>query len=1088
MMEEKLDKELCFVIAKYLKSKFPNLATSFIKECEANKLFPSSIFSENPTFDQLEKSLKGIPNEQLLELVCFACPSSSKNQSLLFSIPKPNQALKLGDNIEYQIHDFKNCITEFRPVIRNVGHYKPIYCLAFDNTSQIVITGSDDYVIKVWSLKEYSLMKTYFIHKNVITDISIDPTNNYFASSSHDFTIGFFSLINGTLIKKLKFTCEIHMIKFSPCGKYLAAACQNGFVQVYKVDDIINNKNPKPFIKIETQTKESAAWLDFSPGSEFIAFSADPNSLSIYSFSKNCMISLEGHTNLPEFLSFSKKSCKYLISLSSKEKQIRIWKAAESKWETEIILTGKNLQSNINAKFLKCFWNCDESRIVAISSHAIYVWETNKYELLLTISHELYTNQCSTLSVNPKNPKYVFVSCVSGVSAIWNIFTGKLVKILQENEFTKITESRWSPDGQSIVAADAAAGITIFNTNKRSFETLEQFFPKETDNVYDETQIYDSKGVPLLPQPKILKLEDLKLGTVIKPIPQKVLIEEKKIAEQFIKENKTKKENINEETDDNFLEGEEEDISSETNEENDYSVSENSFVEDEESYSEMEDYSDFESDDSSSDPIIRMRTRNQSKMIYGNSPNNNDTNSTRKSPRKKNINDEDRDFYIRIQNIRKPNVSNSSSSDHQNENELSQENNNEVEPKNETNSDQESYKDVEENEDSEFTDEELQTDEENTNDEEFQENTNDEEYIGEDSAYEEEQFEKAKNITKRKKKSRPKPKKTDTLNNSEEEDIDNLENSPKQKIDVQKEEKEIDNVPSVMPEWTREFERLQSFYIPQLNERIVYFKKGHMLNSKLCHVSEFKAPYQQSRSLKTIEYGTITNLEFYVDYYLITILFDNGINSIIYYPLPDAPCFIVSEEDYKKSEAKFSSLSKGATVSIIYFENDQPTIYNAIVDSFSENRENDPFNSINIKFSKNDENITPVSPWELYRNREKRSNLPIYSVIDDFIPFINQICVKEKYSSLNYLRDNDEYLIKKSIKPVDLTLIVDRLNKYWYQTPDELVSDINLIAKNVNPKLKDVVKLAEELKTTLLKHLQTILKRNHLDIPSILKI
>lgn len=64
--EIKLNKEICFLIAKFLQKLYPEIGQMFIKECEKNQLFPSSIFLDSVSYDQLNTSIyPSIPSNQI---------------------------------------------------------------------------------------------------------------------------------------------------------------------------------------------------------------------------------------------------------------------------------------------------------------------------------------------------------------------------------------------------------------------------------------------------------------------------------------------------------------------------------------------------------------------------------------------------------------------------------------------------------------------------------------------------------------------------------------------------------------------------------------------------------------------------------------------------------------------------------------------------------------------------------------------------------------------------------------------------------------------------------------------------------------
>ena len=120
------EKKLCFLIAKYLKSSFPEIASAFIKECEKQKKFPSSVFFDTPSFLQLESSESpNVPKNQLLQLLTFA----------LNNFCEESNEKKIFKNNEFD---------KFIPLKRVLCHRCPPTHLEIDRTSRIMLSGSSD--------------------------------------------------------------------------------------------------------------------------------------------------------------------------------------------------------------------------------------------------------------------------------------------------------------------------------------------------------------------------------------------------------------------------------------------------------------------------------------------------------------------------------------------------------------------------------------------------------------------------------------------------------------------------------------------------------------------------------------------------------------------------------------------------------------------------------------------------------------------------------------------------------------------------------------------------------------------------------
>ncbi|EPS61343.1 transducin family protein, partial [Genlisea aurea] len=69
------------------------------------------------------------------------------------------------------------------------GHRDAVYCAIFDRTGRYVITGSDDRLVKIWSMETAFCLASCRGHEGDITDLSVSSNNAAVASASNDFTI-----------------------------------------------------------------------------------------------------------------------------------------------------------------------------------------------------------------------------------------------------------------------------------------------------------------------------------------------------------------------------------------------------------------------------------------------------------------------------------------------------------------------------------------------------------------------------------------------------------------------------------------------------------------------------------------------------------------------------------------------------------------------------------------------------------------------------------------------------------------------------------------------------------------------------------
>ncbi|KAK6118118.1 hypothetical protein DH2020_048102 [Rehmannia glutinosa] len=97
------------------------------------------------------------------------------------------------------------------------GHRDAVYCAIFDRSGRYVITGSDDRLVKIWSMETALCLASCRGHEGDITDLSVSSNNALVASASNDFTIRVWRLPDGYPISVLRgHTGSVTAIAFTP--------------------------------------------------------------------------------------------------------------------------------------------------------------------------------------------------------------------------------------------------------------------------------------------------------------------------------------------------------------------------------------------------------------------------------------------------------------------------------------------------------------------------------------------------------------------------------------------------------------------------------------------------------------------------------------------------------------------------------------------------------------------------------------------------------------------------------------------------------------------------------------------------------
>ncbi|KAK2649656.1 hypothetical protein Ddye_017145 [Dipteronia dyeriana] len=97
------------------------------------------------------------------------------------------------------------------------GHRDAVYCAIFDRSGRYVITGSDDRLVKIWSMETAFCLASCRGHEGDITDLAVSSNNTLVASASNDFVIRVWRLPDGLPISVLRgHTAAVTAIAFSP--------------------------------------------------------------------------------------------------------------------------------------------------------------------------------------------------------------------------------------------------------------------------------------------------------------------------------------------------------------------------------------------------------------------------------------------------------------------------------------------------------------------------------------------------------------------------------------------------------------------------------------------------------------------------------------------------------------------------------------------------------------------------------------------------------------------------------------------------------------------------------------------------------
>ncbi|GAV70868.1 WD40 domain-containing protein/Bromodomain domain-containing protein [Cephalotus follicularis] len=117
----------------------------------------------------------------------------------------------------YAIAKPSTMVQKMQNIKRLRGHRNAVYCAILDRSGRYAITGSDDRLVKIWSMETAYCLASCRGHEGDITDLAVSSNNTVVASSSNDCIIRVWRLPDGLPISVLRgHTGAVTAIAFSP--------------------------------------------------------------------------------------------------------------------------------------------------------------------------------------------------------------------------------------------------------------------------------------------------------------------------------------------------------------------------------------------------------------------------------------------------------------------------------------------------------------------------------------------------------------------------------------------------------------------------------------------------------------------------------------------------------------------------------------------------------------------------------------------------------------------------------------------------------------------------------------------------------
>ncbi|XP_074316032.1 uncharacterized protein LOC141652459 [Silene latifolia] len=419
-------------------------------------------------------------------------------------------------------------VQKMQNITRLRGHRNAVYCAIFDRSGRYVITGSDDRLVKIWSMETALCLTSCRGHEGDITDLAVSSNNALVASASNDFVIRVWRLPDGYPISILQgHTGAVTAIAFTPrtgAAYQLLSSSDDGTCRIWDA----RNSQCKPRIYVPKPAEVGNATAQQNHqilccaynaiGTVFVTGSSDTFARvwNACKFSAddpeqtyNEIDLLAGHENDVNYVQFS--GCAISARLSSVDplKEDYSLKFKNSWFTHDNIVTCSRDGSAIiwgsrsrrshgkigrwtKAYHLKVpspplppqpprggprrrilptprgvnmiMWSLD-NRFVLAAIMDCRICVWNATDGSLVHCLTGHTESTYVLDVHPFNPRIAMSAGYDGKTIIWDIWEGTPVKVFEIGR-GKLVDGKFSSDGTSIVLSDDVGQIYLLNTGQ----------------------------------------------------------------------------------------------------------------------------------------------------------------------------------------------------------------------------------------------------------------------------------------------------------------------------------------------------------------------------------------------------------------------------------------------------------------------------------------------------------------------------------------------------------------------------------------------------------------------------------------------
>ncbi len=303
-----------------------------------------------------------------------------------------------------------------------------------------------------------------------VQNIRFSPDGRYVAAAGHDGHVTIWDVKTGAMIRRLQAHArEVNEVTFSKNGKLMASAGTDGVANVWETSTWrkLSSHQSKPYYQPDGKIFLSASFVVFSPDNQFIYYAGDNGFVMKAKIGSNDPAQTIFSTNYEDGRWYSTVTGG---TVSADEKYLVLTVGTLVEFidlKTEKLAKYIRYQDNKNADLdgLNDVVNAPFPNSVAVWSYdgKITFWNTNNLQKISSIqASEQYNYSAASFS---KDNRYMVTAASGTVAKVWDLSNGRLVQSLSGHSRI-VRLGRFSPTEDAIATASFDGTVKIWKWKK----------------------------------------------------------------------------------------------------------------------------------------------------------------------------------------------------------------------------------------------------------------------------------------------------------------------------------------------------------------------------------------------------------------------------------------------------------------------------------------------------------------------------------------------------------------------------------------------------------------------------------------------